>query len=665
MPVRSTVAAAFALLLPSIAFAQPSGPLDVELDRAYPLRIVLQARPHPVLTPDFRHRLANDVRDALAAGLGPLASIEVIDLDDVPRDKWEPLWQQFADKGFAALDDPRELSGVKTHFLRIEYRDGTYQLEARQHDGFAGLASPLVRKSEVRTPDLASRSAVLLLDKDFGPTGTIEVIDGRKDEVRVRIRGGRLGSLDSYLQVGDVFAVVAIRRLPRAATEPVRTATGKIVQPAPGSTPPPALQPVSRSEAPYDFTYLKVTEAPRDGICMCSVVTRYQDPFRARAGVVAYRCMKFTTTTAPLAIRLVGGDGKPHPTASPFRVWATALRFTTEPGPGDFLDSQAGVFRSSPDKPLSGVACVVVGGAAKAERFPMLVLSPDPVTIKFELNEAAEEKAAYTRACVAVVNRAADARAAQAGCFDGVAKLIEGRRNSDALARATAGFRASDSAATSLSDDIQRLREDAHKSPEAAEMLNRVDQHVQALRDGNSILAARIKDLEAVVKRETGPAADAVVLNAERLNLQIQILMTNGNVDEALAVYEQLVTAVPDSAEIKARRDKLKAEWTPKSAEHAKARDYLFKTWPGLSSLAEYKAGLPEFRAAFEVCKANSDKLGMRKLHASFPAFVAKQNELLQALDPNTDAGKQGFDDAKALTDELVKIEKESAALMK
>ncbi|HJZ55231.1 MAG TPA: hypothetical protein VKE74_09745, partial [Gemmataceae bacterium] len=133
-PARVALPAVAVLLfaLPAAA-QQPPAPLDAEADRPYLWRVVVQARPHPVVTADLRARLRQELRDTLQAGLGPLGTAEVIDLDALPRTQWEPLWQQFDDKGFTALDAPREVSGVKTHFLRLEYRDGVFHLEARQH----------------------------------------------------------------------------------------------------------------------------------------------------------------------------------------------------------------------------------------------------------------------------------------------------------------------------------------------------------------------------------------------------------------------------------------------------------------------------------------------------------------------------------------------------
>ena len=207
----------------------------------------------------------------LAPALGQLGTVEVVDLDDLPRDKWDPLWQQFDDKGFSALGASRDLNGVKTHFLKLEYHDGQYHLESRQHDGFSGLASPVVRKQNVRAPELVGRTAGLMLDRDFGLAGTVEA--GRRDEARIIPRAGQVGSIERFVKVGDIFAVSQVKKTNRPAPPPVRTATGKIIAPPPGSVPPPGL-----SADPRTYTLLRVNELGKDGVLHCTVLTMWAKP---------------------------------------------------------------------------------------------------------------------------------------------------------------------------------------------------------------------------------------------------------------------------------------------------------------------------------------------------------------------------------------------------
>lgn len=657
MSVRVLSLAAL-LLAPVTASAQQRQPLDPEPTVPCLWRVVVQTRAHPLLTPAFRDGLRRDLLAALQPAVEPLGTVEVVDLNDVPRDRWDPLWQQFDDKGFAALDAPRDLSGVKTHFLRVEIRDGVYRLESRQLDGFAGIASPRVRQQTVRSPELVGRAAGLMIDRDFGLAGTVELDPGKADEVRVQFRGGKLGPLDRFVKEGDVFAVARITQTNRAAPPPARTATGKVIAPRPGTVPPPALTPTLR-----DFTFLRVAEAPKDGAARCTVLTRYQTAVPMGPGVAGYRCLKWSTVQAPVSVRLVGGDGTAA-TTPVANVRATDGGFPAQADPRDFLDFRDGLYRST--RTLSGVACVTVAlGQTRVERFPVPVLGPDPVTLRFEVDAKAEERAIFERAVLAVSSRAADARVGQAACFDAVAKLITARKNADALARAKAGFEAADTIDKVLTEETQQLKAQADKAPGAGSFLSAVEQQLAALRVSNGQLAARIKDLEAVVAKENDPTALAKDVQAQSLNTQISLLLARGEVDEALGAYDQLVTLVPDSPEVKARRDKLAAEWKPKDGEHAKAREYLLKTWPALATVPDLKESLPQLRAAVDACKAARDKYAFRRLLGVLGGFPAKLTELIKDLDPNNAADLKAVQDAMAVREVIGKLEPEVAEFLK
>lgn len=663
MPRSPWLATLLLLASPAVAAAQP---LDAESTTPYLWRVVIQTRPHPLLTPAFRDQLHRDLLSALRPGLGPLGRVEIIDLAGPLPPNPDALWQQFADRGFSALDpDPtRELTGVKTHFLRVAYRDGAYSLEARQHDGFTGLASPVVRRYTTRAPEMLGRAAGLLLDRDFGLTGTVDPPapgELSAEHVRVRFKAGQLGPLDRFVQPGDVLAVAAIRRADRASTAPARTATGKVITPKPGAV-PSALHPL-----PRDFTLLRVINAPQDGACTCAVLTRYKTAMPASPEILGYRCVRLATAISPITVRLVNSDGQPHRTASQFLVRATASGFTAQPEDRDNLpyDNGLHLFRSDPNRPLAHVACITVEVGARAERFPVPVLGPEPITLRFELDEADEERAVFERACLAVASRAADARTAQAATFDVVAKLIEARKNADALARARAGFEAAEAADKGLGDEVRRLREQVAKSPRAAGLLDAVDRQLASLRQANTQLAERVKDLDGVVKRAADPTGDAVITQAEEVNVRIRLLLARGDVDEALNAYDLLVTLLPDNAEVKERRDRLRQEWKPRSEAHTKARDFLLRNWPLQLTIPDMRDNLPALRAAVQTCKAAGDRYTFRKLLSIFAGTAAKLNDLvrptdmLRALDPAVEADRKLLADAKSVREALAEIEQD------
>lgn len=656
MPLRLLLAGIAVLACPIAVFAQPA--LDAEPTAPYQWRIVIQTRPHPLLTPAFRDGLRRDLLAALQPALGPLGTVEVFDLDSVPPGDREALWQEFMEKGFAALDAPRDLTGVKTHFLRIEVRDGVYHLESRQHDGFVGLASPVVRKQSTRAPELVGRTAGLMIDRDFGLAGTIEPIPGTVEQVMVRFRGGKLAPLDRWVKEGDIFAVSQIMRANRPAPPPVRSATGKIIAPPPGSVPPPALTPAVRK-----YTLLRVAEKPADGAAKCTALTQFENAVAPGANVAGYRCLKLSTVTAPVSVRLItgGGGAASIPVAN---VRATDRGFDVPSETRDFLAFRNGLYRSS--RPLSGVACVTVAlGETRRERFPVPILGTEPVTLQFAVNEQAEEKAAFERAVLAVSTRAADARIGQATCFKAVADLIVAKKNADALARARAGFEAADTAVKVLSDEVQQLKPQADKSPGSENLLNAVEQQLAAIRETNRQLADRIKDLEAVVAKANDPANVGREVQAQAVNTRINLLLARGEVDEALAAYAQLVTLLPDDAEVKSRRDKLAAEWKPKDDAHAKAREYMTKTWPALATITDLRDSLPQLRNAVDACKKAGDKYAFRRFLSILGGFPTKLAELIKDLDAGAAGDLKLLEDVKSIREVVGKLEQEIVEYLK
>jgi tetratricopeptide (TPR) repeat protein len=659
---RMLLSVVIALLCGSQAFAQP---LDTEAKQPYLWRVVLSVKPHPLLTQDFRDRLKRDLLAALQPGLGNLGAVEVFDLTDLPRDKWEPLWQQFDDKGFASLDAPRDLTGVKTHFLKVEYRDGRVHLESRQYDGFTGLSSPLVRSQSTRTLELVGRTAGMMLDRDFGLVGTVEAIGGKPDEAKVIVRGATLGSVKDFVQTGDVFAIAAVRKTNRPAPPPVRTATGKIIAPPPGSVPPPGF-----TSTPRDFTLLRVLDVGTDGTCRCAVLTRYQNAMPTSGGVVGYRAMKLGTVKAPIAVRLMSTDGVVYKTASAVNVRASDTGFvagpTADPKEVCKFHTPTAQFRS--DRPLTNIACITVGlGPSQAKQFPVPILSDEPITIPFDIDPAKEERAAFERAVLACASAAADARLAQTVCFENVAKLIEKQRNAEALARAQAGFDAADAADKGLGDELARLKEQAtrvQKADGVEEIMKKIQQNLDTLRVYNGQLKSHRDKLAEVVRRENDPNAAAVEIQAEAINTRITVLLSRGDVDEALAAYDQLFALLPTNVEIKTRKDKLAAEWKVKDDAHQKARDYLLKTWPAIGTIQDFNDALPQIRAAVDVCKKHNDKLTLRKLLTLFTPATVKLNDLVTPLDPASEADRKLFKVAETVGKTMAAMELEIRKLV-
>jgi hypothetical protein len=511
----------------------------------------------------------------------------------------------------------------------VDYRDGAYHLEARLYDGFSGLTAPPVRRQAVRAPELVGRAAGLLVGRDFGPVGTVEPVEGNADAATIRFRAGTAGPLDRLVKVGDVFAVSRVTRTTRPAPPAVRTATGKLVAPPPGSVPPPAL-----AAAPREDTYLRVTAPPKDGVAPCAVFSKYQTPFPKDAA--GYRCLKLATVRSPVAVRLVNpsaGAAAGAPTSAA-NVRASDRGFTSGKGdPRDYFNVADGVYRSP--RPLDGLALVTVAlGATREARFPVPVFGPEPVGLPFSVDARDEEKAAYERAVLAVSGRAADARLAQNAAFDAIGKLIKERRNDEALAQARAASASAEASAAAVADEVKALRGRPNPPAGAEELLAAVERQVAAVRETNTTqLNPRIKDLEAVVARANSPASVAREVQAQALSVRLRGLVEGGEIDEALAAYDQLLTLVGNNPDVKGQRDRLAEEWKTKSEEHARAREYLLKTWPAAATAADLKESLARVRTSVDVLKAVGDRHALRRFGRLLAGVPAKVQELARGLE--------------------------------
>lgn len=623
--------------------------LEAEIKTPYLWRVVLDAAEHPALGPGVRQQFERDVLAALQPALGPLGTVEVVDLAQTPREKWEPLWQQYEDKGFAGLEAARELTGIKTHFVRIDYQDGMYFLRARQHDGFTGLVSPL-RQQRVPAAEWLGRAAGLLLEQDFGLCGTIEKVEeGGGGTVTVLVRGGQLGGWERWVKVGDVFAVAQVFPTERSAPPPLRTATGKLIAPT-------SPQPVSLTASPRAYTCLRVNQIGRDGRLTCTVLSAYRTPLPT-GRALGYRCLKLGTREGPLTIRLVSGEGTGPRLGGQITVRAHESGFQAPPAPRDTFLFQDGLFRSQ--RPYAHLACVVISvGPGTGSQFPVPILTDEVVTLPFETDPKRVEAAAVLQAVVALANRVADARNAQTICFQAVSELIKKEKNAEALVRAQAGYRNARLAAQSIAEELERWREQLDKSAEARRLVAAIEQHLAALNKANDELGKHIKTLEAVVAQENDPKALARDVQAQALAARITILLGRGDVEEALTAYDQLLSLVPNDAELRSRRDKLRQEWQPKSPEHAKARDYLLKTWPGVATVVDFRDSLPPLGTAVEECMKHGDHYTLRKLLHHFNTAVVKLNELHDALDPNREQDRKDIEQIRKIGEHLAALEK-------
>jgi outer membrane murein-binding lipoprotein Lpp len=646
-----------AVLAGAAAWAGPLT-LDPEMKAMYTWRVVVQVKPHPTLGAAVRAQLLKDLRAALNPVYGTeMGTVEVIDLDAVPKGKWEPLWAKFAAVGWPALemDEFRTLTGVKTHFLTVRFDPAVakYVLESKQHDGCCGLASPQVRTKVLPDLDKIDRAAALLVGNDFGPVGTVEPLPETKTTCLLKIRGGELPGMDKMVRPGDVFALSVVNERTRTVK-----ADGK-----PGGKDATVTERVAQ---PQSYTLLRVLDLVQTGIAKCEILSRFDNPLVDRRGLIGYRARKLATRDDRLTIRIVDKDNKPPAASTPLEVWATDNGFRDTPTPSDTLSAQKDRFVSG--RNLRGLACVYVKlGSGVRQRYVLPVLDgATPQALTFTFDEGMVRAANFENECERVMNRAIDARLSQDELFVSLKGLIEKSRNKEAFDRATKGVETARAVDAELSKQIERLRADKQAADgRAKRLLDAADQWLTNLKGRVPDLEAKIGDLKVAVEKASNPAEFEKTFRLKELTRQIDYHVDRGEVPEALDLYDKLYAETKEE-EVRTRRQKLEAEWRAKTPEQEKARAFLNDDWPKLETLEGIKGGVQQLKQAVDTLTAAQDRLGLKLAVARIQGGYARLNEVVNTLDPEgLVQDKVILADAKSVFDAVRKIDEAAQAEVK
>ncbi len=658
MTIRRILAIFAALSIVPFAAAQPKAPLDPEPNAPYRWQVGIRCSTHPVLSATVRQQLARELRATLQATIDTAGEVEVIDFTNAADEK-NPVLKAFVERGWAALDpDPaRELTNVKTHVLTVDYKDGEFQLAARQLDGFTGIASPVLRKQSARTTDTLGRIAALLVEPDFGPVGTVIPIAGESEHVRVTFRGSALASPANWVKKGDVLVTSAIR---------------EIAKPIDPKNPLPrdfkGQLPTFRTGVPFSFTLLKVVEKPDDsGAAKCIVLTRFKDPWardmlaRSASRRIGLRAMKLATIEAKVKLRLVGQDGTPHVKGSLIQVTGTDLDFSAQPGPDDVLKYEAGTYRSG--RVFNNVACIQVGlEAGRIELFPVPVLGDDPVLLRFDVKQEDEERAAFASECNGYRAKVADLVLSQRSLFEKVNAFLDGSKNRDALSAATSGQAGVTEAHRILVDELKQLRERPRATEEnIKKILDAGEKQLAAVEKGIGELNKTMGLLTDVAKSSDDPSKLEAEFRAKELAERIKDFRSRGDIPEALEALDKLINLVPGDQKIKDEREKLQAEWAPKDDEHRKARDAM-KKWATSKTFDDFKENAFPTKRAVEILVRKGDKLGLRKLLNSFEPTYSALGKMLTDTDGTTEEGAKTVKEMEKLV-ELVRVIEDDARI--
>jgi hypothetical protein len=593
MLMRHPVSRRWLALLPAavlfLGSVAAGADLDPEIDTPYRLKVVLDVGSNRLLTPLFLDQVERDLRDILQTELGALARVEVA--------RTHPLLKEVRSKGLdLALKNYRRLSEDKTHFVRIDFTGGRYEIQARQHDGLTGLSSPLVRRAATDDRLLVARTAALVVKQDFGLVGTVTRVSGSK--VTVALKGGELGvRLTDWVEPTEVFAVAQIARGSRG-----------------------------RRSVPMEWALLQVTSAPQNGVCSCQFYHRFKrDTLADQGGVLGYRCLKLGTLRgAPLRMRFL--DFKTHAPLDSLQVHVSSTGF--DAAAKKLATNREGLISRTEDT-YSHVAFVRVLSAGKVRAsIPVAMLSNRTVDCLISISAQAEEEGEKELRRDRWVRRIFDSLRVAA---DRVTRLNElGKKNQvrEAFVEAKEGLDNLNADLKSLKEERDRLRQEGGLD------LREGEQGLEELQKRQKELSPFVVKLGKIVKDVKDPR------QLKMLNMieQARLLETQAEFGQALKLYDEILEANPKEAKIRKRYVALERAWEIKNKPHKEARAYIYETWPTLSDPVALKKGLEKVRDAFTICARYHDALSPQKI--------------LQANLKHTDTLKKRFDTLQPKTRE-------------
>ncbi len=596
--------------LPMKAGAQ----LDPELDKPYRLQIVLRVAENRFLTPTFQEQLQGALRDQVQLALGALAKVEVV--------RSHPLLANIEAKGLeTGLDGLEWISGVKLHFVLVDFVDGSYLLKSRQYDGMTGLQSPLPRLARTNDRTLVAREGARLVLQDFGVVGT--VVQTGKD-YRLALRGGKLGvPLERWAKTGEVFAISRI------------TKEGDKTR---GTRVPWAL--------------LEVLDLPRDGICRCRLWHRFQeDDLREQPGVLGYRCLKLTTTPGPLKLRLIDDEQ-----FQPLPFLQVHIRKPGTPKADELTTNRAGLVVTRENFRHFAVVRVMTGDTVRAQ-FPVAMTGAGTVECRLKINADAEQQMSLEFRKDLWLRRILDNLRLAA---ERVVQLNQELTESlgKALGTAQAGLKNMDGEISYLVQERAQIRRYADEKSVKLDLRDG-EVGLESLTKKKEELASFVARIDSAVK----DSASEKTLGLAKILERARLLEGEADFDQAIGLYDKFLAASPDQPKVKEHLDRLKTAWATKNSQHKEARAFLVGIWPKVE-VAELAKNLDMAHAALAICKEAQDRLTPLKVMQADILHAANLKKLLDTLKRQDNADNRA--QLKALVpvaESLRRLHAEAAAL--
>jgi hypothetical protein len=593
---------------------------DDDAQKPYKVQLVLRFAEHKQLTPAFKDKVERELLNSLQGALGEMGEVEVV--------HEHAKLKEIEEKGLErALDSWHDLTGVKTQFVLIGVKDGEFEVLARQHDGYTGLASYYRKPERVSDRQLVARTAALLIDRDFGAGGLVEVIDALSARIHFRA-AGLDGALERWVKKGDVFALVQID----------------------GSQ---GQERVTR----HRWIFLQAREEPKDGNCLCSILQGESKPLPAAK---AYRCMKLGTTRGPLHIQVVKAGASRLTPERDLQIHVRKKGFKQDETPEQGATDVQGYFNTDQRKisydQVAFVSCVV-SNSVRAQ-FPVPIYDQGVTVCPVALSKDDQIQLALDQRLWENGMYETDLR--QGRLFRELSKADPENRQAT-LEKAKKGLDALN-ADLDLIDGKRRDLLQRKMAPAAGE------DRLKDLREKRDKLKTFVANQEDIIRSENDPSRKEIL---ELIN-QAQFLEGQAEFGKALKVYDQVLEKVkiaglkdPKLNDYVAHVNQLKTNWDTKGPDHEYARKFIYETWPDLDT-EDLQRGVGEARKALEACRKAGDRLSPQKLAKVALAHQGKLNQKRSELNPdlNVDDVKTA-QSIEAVLDDLAKLLKEVNDVLK
>lgn len=596
--------------------------LDPESDQGYQLDVVLKVARHRLLTPVFQQQVQRELTDGLRAAFGRLATVKV--MTKHPR----------LSDDLKALDSWKDLTGKKTHFILIDFQKGTYLIQARQHDGYTGQASPVIRKAS--TPDrlFVARLATLLINRDFGMVATLQTGAKPDQTLTISLKGAQLATdLGQWVKEGEVFRVVPIYR--------------------------------GRQRAwPIPHAVLQVTSGPNaKGECQCKFYHRYRDPFADAPGLLGYRCLKLGTIRASISLRFVQ-RGQKVDDLRPIED-AIVLRLKRDRDTKDFLPgaTDAEGFYSSKEKGRRGVFNNLVHVEATRTGklnaiIPIPIVSEEPVLLAVRMREK-DQQSELERNVTRWRIRALDYERVLAQVFQDLAKLgADPTKIQAGVTRAKADLKRSQEALEKLKTLRAELNLLVQNLGQGSDTVNKAlaegDKSLTSLEKGHVDLQKFIDGQERILAAKDNPKVKEWLRKIE----EAKQLERAAEFGKALKIYEAITAeeGFNDPSVVK-RRDQIRKVWIINNDDvHRKARSFIYSRWPQLDSAEKMQQEMDQVKNALNVLQMKKDVLTTQKFVLIATDHLRKLTTQKEGL--RADVNQDDFDLLKIMEKVLADLEK-------